>query len=76
MWGSVVIFQGQKGPANKKGLGNCIIGYYVVGSKSYEPDTQKPRQMVMLWVIYSAIYELLVHRCEKCVEVKGDYVKK
>ena len=30
----------------------------------------------MLWWIYSAIYELLVHRCEKCVEIKGDYVEK
>ena len=30
----------------------------------------------MLWGIYSAIYELLVHRCEKCVEIKGDYVWK
>ena len=30
----------------------------------------------MLWGIYSAIYELLVHGCEKCVEVKGDYVEK
>ena len=30
----------------------------------------------MLWGIYSAIYELLVHRCEKCVEIKGDYVEK
>ena len=30
----------------------------------------------MLWGIYSAICELLVHRCEKCVEIKGDYVEK
>ena len=30
----------------------------------------------MLWGIYSAIYELLVHRCEKCVEKKGDDVEK
>ena len=30
----------------------------------------------MLWGIYSAIYVLLVHRCEKRVEIKGDYVEK
>ena len=30
----------------------------------------------MLWGIYSAIYELLVHRCEKSFEIKGDYVEK
>ena len=30
----------------------------------------------MLSGIYSAIYDLLVHRCEKCVEIKGDYVEK
>ena len=30
----------------------------------------------MLRGICSAIYELLVHRCEKCVEIKGDYVEK
>ena len=30
----------------------------------------------MLRGIYSAIYELLVHRCEKCVETEGDYVEK
>ena len=30
----------------------------------------------MLWGIYSAIYELLVHRCEKYVEIKGDYAEK
>ena len=54
--------------------GKCPV--YVVGSKSFRPDIQKPRQMEMLWGIYSAIYELLVHRCEKCVEMKGDYVEK
>ena len=60
-----------------------VLGYvlfyfttYVVGSKSFRPDIQKPRQMKMLWGIYSAIYELLVHRCEECVEIKGDYVEK
>ena len=30
----------------------------------------------MLWGIYSAIYELLVQRREKCFEIKGDYVEK
>ena len=50
---------------------------YVVGSKSFRPDIQKPRGMEnAVRDIYSAIYELLVHRCEKCVEIKGDYVEK
>ena len=30
----------------------------------------------MMWGMYSAIYELLVQRCEKCIEIKGDYVDK
>ena len=29
----------------------------------------------MLWGLYSAICELLIHRREKCVEIKGDYIK-
>ena len=53
---------------------HCII--YIVGSKSFQPDIQKPRQMENARGIYSAINELLIHRCEKCVEIKGDYVEK
>ena len=30
----------------------------------------------MLWGIYSAICFEALQRCEKCVEVKGDYVEK
>ena len=30
----------------------------------------------MLWDIYSAIYEFLVNRCEKCIGIKGGYVEK
>ena len=40
--------------------------------QSFQPDIQKPRQMENA-VSY---YELLVHRWEKCVEIKGDYVEK
>ena len=47
---------------------------YVVGSKSFRPDMQKPRQM--LWGIYSAIYGEVNVSVEKCVEMKGDYVDK
>ena len=46
---------------------------YVVGCKSLQPDIQKPRQMENAVM---DIYELLLHRCEKCVEIKGDYVEK
>ena len=49
---------------------------YVVVSKSFRPDIQKPRQMENAVRDISAIYELLVHRCEKCVEIRGDYVEK
>ena len=46
-------------------------GYiYVVGSKRFRTKWK------MLWGIYNAIYELLVHRCEKCAEIKEDYVEK
>ena len=49
---------------------------YVVGSKSFRPDIQKPRQMENAVRDIYAIYELLVHRCETWVEIKGDYVEK
>ena len=49
---------------------------YVVGPKSFRPGIQKSAKWKMLWGIYSAIYELLVHRCEKRVEIKEDYVEK
>ena len=52
---------------------------YVVRSKSFQPDIQKPRQMENavrdIQDIYIYIY-LLIHGCEKCVEIKGDYVEK
>ena len=50
---------------------------YVGGSQTFRPDIQKPRQMENdVRDIYSAIYELLVHRCENCVQIKGDCVEK
>jgi hypothetical protein len=27
-------------------------------------------------ILYSAIYGEVNHRCEKCFEIKGDYIKK
>ena len=51
-------------------------GTYVVGSKSFRPDIQKPRQMKTLWGINSAIYGEVNVSVEKCVEIKGDYVEK
>ena len=49
---------------------------YVVGPKVSGPTYKSRAKWKMLWELYSAIYELLVHRCEKCVEIKGDYVEK
>ena len=37
---------------------------YIVGSRSFRPDIQKPRQMENAVSV------------EKCVEIKGDYVEK
>ena len=50
--------------------------YYVVGSRSFRTDIQKPRQMKMLRGTYSAIYGEVNVSVEKCVEIKGDYVEK
>ena len=51
---------------------------YLVGSKSFRPDIQKPRQMenAMRDILYSAIYGEVNVSVEKCVEIKGDYVEK
>ena len=50
---------------------------YVVGSKSFRPDIQKPRQMEnAVRDIYSAIYGEVNVSVEKCFEIKGDYVEK
>ena len=49
---------------------------YVVGSISFRSDIQKPRQIEILWGIYSAIYGEVNVSVEKCVEMKGDYVEK
>ena len=50
---------------------------YLVGSKSFRPDIQKPRQMenAMRDILYSAIYGEVNVSVEKCVEIKGDYVE-
>ena len=49
---------------------------YVVGSKSFRPDIQKPRQTENAVRIYSAIYGEVNVSVEKCVEMKGDCVEK
>ena len=49
---------------------------YLAGPKSFQPDIQKPRQMEMLWGIYSAISGDVDVSVEKFVEIKGDYVEK
>ena len=52
-------------------------GTYVVGSKSFRPDIQKPRRMEnAVSDIYSAICGEINVSVEKCVEIKGDYVEK
>ena len=53
-----------------------MIRINVVGSKSFRPDTQKPRQMENAGGIYSAICGEVNVSVEKCVEIKGDYVEK
>ena len=47
----------------------------MVGSKSFRPDIQKPRQMENAVRIYSAIYGEVNVSVEKCVEIMGDYVE-
>ena len=51
---------------------------YVVGSKIFRPDIQKPRQMenAVRDTVYSVIYGEVNVSVEKCVEIKGDYVEK
>ena len=49
---------------------------YVVWSKSFRPDVQKPRQMENAVRDISAIYGEVNVLVEKCVEIKGDYVEK
>ena len=51
---------------------------YVVGSKSFRPDIQKPRQMenAVRDILYSAIYGEVNVSVEKCVEIKVGYVEK
>ena len=53
-----------------------MLYWYVVGSKSFWHDLQKPHQMEMLWGVYSAIYDEVNVSVEKSVEIKGDYVEK
>ena len=49
---------------------------YVVGLKIFRPDKQKPRQMDKEAEYFVKGTELLVHRCEKCAEIKGDFIEK
>ena len=48
----------------------------MVGSKSFRSDIQKPCQMDKEAEYFVKGTELLVHRCEKCVEIKEDYIEK
>ena len=55
----------------------CRIGFSDPKGPKVSGLTYKSRtKWKMLWGIYNAIFELLVHGCEKCVEIKGDYVEK
>ena len=49
------------------------VDTYVVGSKSFRPDIQKPRQMENT---VSAIYGEVNVSVGKCVEIKGDCAEK
>jgi hypothetical protein len=57
-------------------MGENYAQTYVVGSKSFQPDKQKPCQLenaerdIHVQYFLKGI-ELLVHRCEKCVEIQG-----
>ena len=55
---------------------NMAAVQYVVGSKSFRPDIQKPRQMDKEPEYFLKGLHLLVHRFEKCVDIKGDYIEK
>ena len=44
---------------------------YIVGSKSFRPDTQKPRQMENAVRDIQCIYGEVNVSVEKCVEIKG-----
>jgi hypothetical protein len=50
---------------------------YVVGSKIFRRDIQKPLQLenaVRGYIVPSMVR--LMYQLEKCVEIKGDYVEK
>jgi hypothetical protein len=51
---------------------------YVEASKIFRPDIQKLRQIKNaasgVWYCLKGI-ELLVHRCEECVEIKGEHIE-
>ena len=53
---------------------NCINSHIRSRVQKFPAWHTKAAPNGKCWGIYSAIYELLVHRCEKCVEIKGDCV--
>ena len=59
-----------------KRLAVILMLMYVVGSKSFRPDIQKPRQMenAVSDIVPSMVR--LTYQVENCVEIKGDYVEK
>jgi hypothetical protein len=54
----------------------CISTMYVVGSKRFRVEIQKSRQTDEEPGYFLKGKELLVHRCEKCVEIKGNCTEK
>ena len=55
----------------------CSLVYiYVVGSKSFRSDIHKPCLMDKEAEYLVKGTELMVHRCEKCVVIKGDCIEK
>jgi hypothetical protein len=53
-----------------------LAACYLVGSESFRLDIQKPRQMERELAYFLKGTELLVHRCEKYVEIRGVCIKK
>ena len=53
-----------------------VNSIYVVGSKSFRPDIQNPRQMKIAVRDIQCRYSEVNVSVEKCVEIKGGYVEK
>ena len=59
-------------------MGMCVlfIRTYEGGSKTFQPDIQKPRQMENTARMYSAIYGEVNVSVSVCIAIKGDYILK